>query len=77
MTTTGSLSRTGAGIPHHWLASDPTGSLNRTGTGPKFCTGEIRVNGHCTGGLNKTGTGTPNSHTSGKASGGGSSIKTG
>ena len=42
MTTTGSLNRTGAGIPHHWLASDPTGSLDRTGTGPKFCTGEIR-----------------------------------
>ena len=89
MTTTGSLNRTGAGIPHHWLASDPTGSLNRTGTGPKFCTGEIRVSmvtatsgrfnplSSRTSGLNKTGTGTPNSHTSGKASGGGSSIKTG
>ena len=43
MTTTGSLSRTGAGNPHHWLARDPTGSLNRTGTGQKFCTAEIRV----------------------------------
>ena len=43
MTTTGSLSRTGAGIPQHRLASDPIGSLNRTGTGPKICTGEIRV----------------------------------
>ena len=43
MTTTCSLSRTGAGNPYHWLTTDPTGSLNRTGTDQKFCTGEIRV----------------------------------
>ena len=60
VTTTGSLSRTGAGNPHHWLAGDPTGSLNRTGTGQNFCTGEIRfLSGHNVRRVIITGTGRP------------------